>query len=210
MNSPRNPRRDAMPGDGIRRIGHAARGELRGHLLRLSPYQRRMRFNGGVSDGFIDSYCRGLPGASSIVLGYCTAGMLRGAAEMFILTDNSPRRSCEIALSVESDHQGRGIGTRLVRGMLVLASNRRVRTMHVLYTHGNRRMENIVRRFGAAVSSDGAQSEATLNVPPPDDRSLFEEAMTAGARCRRGRAALPGPESAATGRVRVPACRALL
>lgn len=204
MNGHADGLRPPAPGDGIRRIGHAARDELERHLMRLSAYHRRMRFNGSVSDGFIETYCRGLPGASSMVLGYYTGGALRGAAELFILTDNSPRRSCEIALSVEADHQGRGIGTSLVKRMLVMASNRRVRTMHVLYAHGNKRMENIVRRFDAAVSSDGAQAEAVLAVPPPDNLSVFEEAMTGGARRGRGRIPLPEADCAAATRARAP------
>lgn len=204
MNSHPDGLRPATPGDGIRRIGHAARDELKRHLLRLSTCQRRMRFNGSVSDGFIETYCRGLPGASSMILGCYADGALRGAAELFILTDNSPRRSCEIALSVEASHQGRGIGTRLVRRMLVLASNRRVRTMHVLYAPGNKRMENIARRFNAAVSSDGAQAEAVLAVPPPDDLSVFEEAMTGGARRGQGRVPLPGANCAAAARAGGP------
>lgn len=203
MNGHPDGSRPATPGDGIRRIGYAERDELKRHLLRLSAYHRRMRFNGSVSDRFIETYCRGLPGASSIILGYYTDGALRGAAELFILTDNSPRRSCETALSVEADHQGRGIGTSLVRRMLVLASNRRVRTMHVLYAPGNKRMENIVRRFEAAVSSDGTQAEAVLSVPPPDDLSVFEEAMTGGARRGRGRPPLTGADCAAAARVRI-------
>lgn len=162
-----------------------------------------MRFNSSVSDGFIETYCRGLPGASPIILGYYAGDTLRGAAELFILADNSDRRSCEIALSVEADHQGRGIGTSLVRRMLVLASNRRVRTMHVLYTRGNKRMENIVRRFDAAVSSDGAQAEAVLRVPLPDDLSVFEEAMIGGARRGRVRVALPGADCPEAARAQV-------
>ncbi len=47
-------------------------------------------------------------------------------------TDVAAMRNCELALSVESAHQGRGIGTELVRRLLVMASNRRIRTMHVL------------------------------------------------------------------------------
>lgn len=193
MNGPRRVPRTAArdSDDGIRRIGYAARGELERHLLRLNPCQRQMRFNGGVSNEFIDAYCRGLPGASSMVLGFYSAGILRGVAELFILTDNSPRRSCEIALSVEVEFQGRGIGTSLVRRMFVLASNRRVRTMHVIYTPGNKRMDNIVRRFGAGLATDGAQVEAVLDVPPPDDLSIFEEAVTGGARRRRGRTTPP-------------------
>ncbi|MDZ7840589.1 MAG: GNAT family N-acetyltransferase [Gammaproteobacteria bacterium] len=203
MNGHPDRSRPAAPGDGIRRIGYAARDELKRHLLRLSAYHRRMRFNGSVSDRFIETYCRGLPGASSMILGYYADGALRGAAELFILTDNTPRRSCEIALSVEADHQGRGIGTSLVERMLVLASNRRVRTMHVLYVHGNKRMDNIVRRFDTAVNSDGVQAEAVLTVPPPDDLSVFEEAMTGGARRRRGRVPLPGADCAAAARARM-------
>lgn len=187
--------------NGVRRIGYDERHELKHHLLRLSACQRRMRFNGGVSDEFIAAYCRGVPGARSMVVGHYADDTLRGAAELFMLTDNAPRRSCEIALSVEESHQGRGVGTELVNRMLVLASNRRVRTIRVLYGHGNKRMANIARRFGAAVNTDGSQSEAVIRVPPPDDLSIFEEAMTGGARRGRGRASFP--DSAAAGRSRI-------
>lgn len=191
--------------NGVRRIGYDERDELKRHLLRLTAYQRRMRFNGSVSDEFIGAYCRGVPGARSMIVGYYAHGTLRGAAELFMLTDNAPRRSCEIALSVEASHRGRGVGTELVSRMLVLASNRRVRTMHVLYLHGNKRMENIARRFGAAVNTDGSQSEAVISVPPPNDLSVFEEAMTGGARRGQGRT-IP-LNSAAGGRESIRRCQ---
>jgi RimJ/RimL family protein N-acetyltransferase len=151
----------------IRRTGHVARTELARHLLRLKPYQRCMRFNG--NDDFVRAYCHGFTGTRPVTLGYFMDGILRGAGEMFILSDIAARRNCEVAVSVEGEHQGRGIGTSLVTRLLVLASNRRIPTMHALYVHGNKRMENIALRFGARITSDGSQAEAIIDVPAPSE-----------------------------------------
>jgi len=52
----------------VRRLGHDARVELAAHLLRLTPCQRRMRFNGAVNDEFVHTYCRGFCGTRLLVL----------------------------------------------------------------------------------------------------------------------------------------------
>ncbi|HSH42431.1 MAG TPA: GNAT family N-acetyltransferase, partial [Arenicellales bacterium] len=173
-------RADMTPRGVVRRLGHHARGELAAHLLRLSPCQRRMRFNGGVSDEFVHTYCRGFCGTRSLVLGFFLDGVMRGAGELMLLSDIADSRSCEIAVSVEHQYQGLGIGTGLVRRLLVLAANRRIRTMHVLYTRDNRRMENIALRFGAGLTTDGTQIDAVISVAAPTDHSLFEEALFNG------------------------------
>lgn len=166
----------------IQRVRQDAQGDFLQHLLRLSDYQRRMRFNGSVSDDLIRSYCGGSRGVHSVLLGYFVGGHMRGAGELILVSDIAPRRSCEIAVSVEEGYEGRGIGTALLQRMLVLASNRRIRAMHVYWLHGNKRMEQLAVKFGATLATDGYQVEARIPVPRPSDLTVFEEALSEGSR----------------------------
>jgi len=168
--------------DGPLRVRHDAEDALLQHLLRLGAYQRRMRFNGAVSDAVLRAYCRGFRGMRPVLLGYCVGGEMRGAGELVVISDCAASRCCEVALSVEQDYEGRGIGTALLQRLLRLAANRRIRTMHVLWLRGNQRMERLAGKLGAARSSDGHQVQGRIPVPPPSELSVFEEALSEGAR----------------------------
>lgn len=179
-----DPRSKTMhhPDREIQRVRQDSREDFLKHLLRLSDYQRRSRFNGNVSDEFIRAYCRGFQGVRSVLLGYFVGGQMRGAGELILVSDIALRRSCEIAVSVEEDYEGRGIGTALLQRILVLASNRRIRTMHVFWLHGNKRMEQLAGKFGATLTTDGYQVQARIPVPLPSDLTVFEEALSEGSR----------------------------
>ncbi|MFZ0486116.1 MAG: hypothetical protein WAL83_03900 [Arenicellales bacterium] len=46
-------------------------------------------------------------------------------------------------------------------------------------------MKSVAGRFGAAIAGEGSQMEATIEVPAPDDSSIFEEALYDGGRRSR-------------------------
>ena len=80
------------------------------HLLRLDPESRRDRFNGTVSDAYIRSFAAPSNFADAVVHGFFGDGVLRGVGELRPLV----AYEAEIALSVEQDWQGHGVGAALV------------------------------------------------------------------------------------------------
>src|SRR3954465_15816574 len=98
----------------IRKLLPAEAAQLVRHLLALTPPERRMRFQGAVSDYAIERRVRRLDWFRTVVVGYVVAGRLRGVAEVCFERSLWPREA-EIAVTVETPWQGRGVGTALTR-----------------------------------------------------------------------------------------------
>ena len=72
---------------------------LREHLLRLDPESRRQRFNGIISERFVERYNSDYTTDGTVVIGYIADGKMRGAAELHPPDPKGSRP--EIAFSVE-------------------------------------------------------------------------------------------------------------
>jgi len=145
------------------------------HLLRLSEHDRAMRFMGCVNDAHIERYCRAADRNDRCVLAYFADGIVRGVAEAVFDSRPAWRGGCELALSVESHHQGRGIGTELMRRAIVLARNRGAAPVRILFLRENRRMRGLALRLGMALAVDGTEIEASLRPQWPNQFTLLAE-----------------------------------
>jgi RimJ/RimL family protein N-acetyltransferase len=152
---------------------------LRDHLLRLAPEDRRRRFFAGVSDATIAAHCRRIDWLTAIVIGVFEDGTLRGAAELRLETGNLPLQA-ELALSVETDWQNRGVGTELVRRALLAAGNRGVVSLQMICLAENQRVQNIARKHTSRLASSGGETEAAIPVPLPTQLSFIEEVVADG------------------------------
>lgn len=149
------------------------------HLLSLPREDRYARFCGAVSDVVVSRHVERFDWARGLVLGAFDRGALVGAAELR-LDPGWPGRA-EVAVSVGTGHQGRGVGAELVRRVLTVARNRAIAdvTLHCLATNG--RMRAIVRRLGGAVAAEAGEAQGRVRLPWPDQLSLLREAMEEGA-----------------------------
>lgn len=174
------PRAIAVRGGEYRKLGNAERPLLRDHLLRLSPEDRALRFLSDVSVGHIEQYCAGIDQHPRIVVGYFVAGVMRGAGEIVFNAGVPFRANCEVALSVESDYQNGGVGTELLRRLLVLARNRGVSKVTMRCMRSNRRMQKLAKKFEGELHFAAGDVEGTLYPRWPDAASLFEESWEQG------------------------------
>jgi ribosomal protein S18 acetylase RimI-like enzyme len=158
----------------VRRLGRGERDRLLGHLLRLDAEDRRLRFGGHASDERVRAYCARLDWSRSVVLGCLVAGELRAAGELKLI-DRARPRMAEIAVSVEVQFQGCGIGTELCRRLAVRARNRFVEKVHMLCPLDNRCVQRIARRLGGALAFYPGEVEAEIGLPWPEPLSMAEE-----------------------------------
>jgi ribosomal protein S18 acetylase RimI-like enzyme len=158
----------------IRRLGRGERGRLLEHLLRLGSEDRHLRFGGHAGDECVRAYCAGLDWSRSVVLGCLVAGELRAAGELKLI-DRARPRMAEIAVSVEVQFRGRGIGTELCRRLAVRARNRFVEKVHMLCPLDNRCVQRIARRLGGALAFYPGEVEAEIGLPWPEPLSMAEE-----------------------------------
>ncbi|MEX2480748.1 MAG: GNAT family N-acetyltransferase [Gammaproteobacteria bacterium] len=164
----------------IRKLSAAERSLLGEHLLRLSPYDRTMRFMSTVNDGHILRYAQHSDDYQRLVLGYFADGALRGAGELIFLTNPVWRGACEAALSVETPWQHLGVGTELLRRLVLLARNRGAAPVQVYFLRENRRMQGLARKLGMSLTYTGAEVAAQLYPTWPTYLSLLGESFSDG------------------------------
>src|SRR5262245_27875170 len=146
-------------------------GTLAGHLLRLAPGDRRMRFAAMIGDDAIRAHGRSIDWTRTAVIGFFADGVLRGAAEL-ALERAGPGGAAEFAVTVEAPWQDSGVGTELTRRAIVAARNRGVRRLWMLCLSDNARMRRIAVRFRGRLAFDEGFTRADVATPIPDAASL--------------------------------------
>ena len=160
----------------IRRLWAGERDQVRDHLLRLEREDRQLRFGGYASAAHIAAYCEGLDWSRGLVLGYVVAGHVRGVGELKLIGDASSR-AAELAVSVERGFQNRGIGTALLRRLVIAARNRLIARIHMVCLIENGRAVRMARRLDGTLVFDGGEAEARIEPPWPTPWTWLEEVL---------------------------------
>lgn len=163
-----------------RKLLPADLGSLQRHLLALRPDERRMRFHGAVSDAAIERYCRRTDWFRTVAIGYFVDARLRGVAQLIVDRTLWPRTG-ELAVTVETPWQGRGVGTELVRRAVTVARNRGLARLVMTCLVENQPMRRIARKLDSALRFDGGAVAADLGLRRATPFSLFEELLQDGA-----------------------------
>ncbi|WP_417598786.1 GNAT family N-acetyltransferase [Pararhodobacter oceanensis] len=145
----------------LRKLWRRDHIEITRHFLRLDADSRQLRFGMPVNDAFIKSYVDGLSGEGTLLVGGFFDGELRAVGELRGLTQ-AKTVGAELALSVERDWQGRGLGSAVFARLVTAAQNRGVTSLYVLYLHENRRIQRIVAKHNAKFRAEGSQIEASF------------------------------------------------
>jgi GNAT superfamily N-acetyltransferase len=169
---------DVLPEGGvIRKLWIGETAKYRDHMLRLDPSSRHSRFAGGVSDEFICKYAEMSNTLDAVVYGFFLDGVMHGAAELRPLGSNLPRQA-EAAISVEKSWQSHGVGSALLRHILLAARNRGIRLLHMACLAENQRMQQLARKFDAELSFDFGNVVGEVESSRPTPLSLMRELMT--------------------------------
>ena len=158
----------------MRKLLSSEAGKLRDHLGRLTREQRSLRFMGALDDDVVAEHCERLNWFRAVVIGYFGAGELRGAAELQVAGDRFPTLY-EVAITVETGWQDRGVATELLRRVLVIATNRSARGVRLKCIGDNHRIQHIAQKFGAQLDRRDGESEGDISTSSPTYWSLCEE-----------------------------------
>ncbi len=172
--------REVLPEGGvIRKLWIGEANTYRDHVLRLDAESRRNRFGGAVSDDFIRGYADLTSSLDTVVHGFFIDGTLRGAAELRPLGRHLPHQA-EVAFSIERAWQSHGVGSALLRRTLLAARNRGYRHLHMACLAGNRRMQQLARKFDAELTFDFESVIGEVSSSRPTPLSLMRELMSDG------------------------------
>src|SRR6266478_2358828 len=140
----------------IRRIFTTEVSLFRDHLLRLDAAGRRDRFMGGVADEFLVRYATECFASKSLVLGFFEEDKLRAAGELHAPDDDL---TSDIAFSVEPEFRNRGIGTAMLRRLILSARNRKIQHLR-MNCHEQNQAERPAMKKGFARRSASSRASA--------------------------------------------------
>lgn len=150
----------------IRKLVPAERQLVVDHLLRLDPLSRFMRFGGVVSDAALTRHATRVVSSEASALGYFVEGELRAVAELHPLTRRPGKPvAAEAAFSVERPWQGKGIGSALMRHLVLLAQNRGIEELQVVFLPNNGPMKNLAVHHAAELSLDDEEMIGRMRAP---------------------------------------------
>jgi ribosomal protein S18 acetylase RimI-like enzyme len=172
---------------GIRRLWAFQRDKVRNHLLRLDADDRLLRFGGYASAARIAGHCEQIDWSRALILGYAIGEEVHGMGELEPIGRGWPR-AAELAVSVERGFQGRGIGTALLRRLVVGARNRLIERISMICLIENTRAVRMARRLDGALQFDRGEALARIELPWPTpwtwlEEALFESAIPASRAC---------------------------
>lgn len=136
----------------FRRLGQSRRRIYQGHLQRLDRWDRFSRFHAYQPDAAIAAHCGTLDLGRIIVIGAFAGGRLCGAAELH--PPPAPGADAELAVSVERDYRGHGVGRALFDRALREARANGIGRVAVTIFTDDERMRHIAERFHLQVVWD--------------------------------------------------------
>lgn len=169
----------------FRRLWSSDREAVVEHLLRLDPNDRRLRFFSLIPEKRVREYGERIDWTRALMVGaFDDDGTLRGVGELIKDGVFWPERG-EIAITVETDHQGRGVGTALLDKLLAMARNRGIRELQMICLTENRRMRRLAAKFDPILSIEDGAVDGRIAPPWPTPMTMLDEAvLDAGAMLR--------------------------
>lgn len=149
------------------------RDDYEAHLKRLTPADRRSRFQYPASDAQLDAHVDKFLKGGGHVIGWFCDGELRAAAEVAIFEDHE---TAEAAFEVEADWRGRGVCAELVNRALLWARNRGVKRLFIHTSRQNTAMLRAAKQHGATFEFDLTDADGIITAPRASWRSYLREA----------------------------------
>jgi RimJ/RimL family protein N-acetyltransferase len=134
------------------------RDEIRRHLQRLSPQDRRLRFGMAMTDEAVARYVLGIHFARDKVFGIFDHDMtLSGVAHLALDVETD---TAELGLSVVPEHRGKGYGYALMARAKLHARNLTYKKLYMHCLAENGVMIHLARKAGMTVVADGGEADA--------------------------------------------------
>jgi GNAT superfamily N-acetyltransferase len=155
----------------VRRLHQQDAPAIEAHLLGLDANDRRLRFFREATDTQIRAYVQDIDWDHSLLLGAICADRIVGMAEA-LFDRSAPPHHAEIAVSVDTDLRGRGLGGFLVAHAVDRAALLGVCQTSLSFLRENRPIQRIVRTLGGCLDMEdlvgvipiGAFAAAPVNV----------------------------------------------
>lgn len=146
----------------------------RTHLLALDNESRYLRFGYQIKDEIINSLCDTFESNTKnhklFVIENENLEVI-GAGHIAILNGQT-----ELAFSVLKEHQGRGMGSALMKRVIEWCQNRSIKNGCMVCLSTNMAIKKLAKKYGVLVN-DGPETLANIQIPDLDTASVMSEVV---------------------------------
>lgn len=152
-------------------LQHTEYDRYRQHLLLLDSHSRYLRFGYAANDAMINIICdRFDRDKAKHKIFVVEDEDLNVIAAGHVALDDE----VELAFSVLKEHQGRGMGSVLMKRCIEWCQNRGIKTGCMVCLSSNAAIKKLARKHGILVEQDG-EAMADIQIPSLDVFSIFNE-----------------------------------
>lgn len=149
------------------------RPDIAGHVKRLSPEDRRLRFGTSMSDAAIERYVECIDFMRDKVFGVFEADLtLSGAVHLALEPDGG---TAELGLSVDPEHRGKGYGFALLKRGKLHAQNLGYKKLYMHCLAENQIMIHLARKAGMQVIAEQGEADALVALADASYSDLARE-----------------------------------
>lgn len=155
----------------VKQLSGDERRKLKTHFFALPPEDIFLRFGHGLSAAAITDYVEYIDCERDAVFGvYGNNLELIGVAHL------APTgKAAELGISVLRGHRGRGVGTAIFSSAIAHAHNLNLDSFFVHFLAENLVMRHLARKLGLISVTRGADSDASIALPPGNAGTLWSE-----------------------------------
>ena len=155
----------------VKQLSGGERAKLKTHFLALPPEDIYLRFGHALNAVAITDYVEYINFERDAVFGVYGDNLeLVGAAHLAPLGE-----AAELGISVLRGHRGRGVGTAIFERAIAHARNLNLDSFFVHFLAENLVMRHLSRKLGLVSVTSGADSEASIALPPGNAGTVWGE-----------------------------------
>lgn len=141
-------------------------GGYSSHLKNLTPEDRYTRFGLSLTDEGIDKFILSI--LYNLERHHIFAAIDNGKAVGYVHLAQIQEHDWELAISVDSDAQGNGIGNKLMSHAIIWAKTHGVENMYMNCITNNRKIQHLASKHGLkTIERAGSDITAMVDLPAP-------------------------------------------
>jgi RimJ/RimL family protein N-acetyltransferase len=145
----------------------------RAHLLSLDEESRYMRFGFYIKNDVINQLCDkwALDPANHKIFAIEDSNMEIIAVGHISLEGETP----ELAFSVFKEHQGKGMGSALMKRCIEYCQNKGIKDGYMVCLPANDKIKKLARKHGVLLHTEDGECEGDITIPGPTPVSVWHE-----------------------------------
>lgn len=148
----------------IKRLSESYKSDLLEHLSRLDTQSVYDRFCIAANKEFLERYTNQINFKISGIYGVFDQELkLIGLGECVVYKDNA--NEAEVAFSIEREHQGKGLGNRLMKKLIQFAKANDIDKLNMYCLRTNSKSLHLARKYGLNLAHERDEVSTTINMP---------------------------------------------